>query len=705
MSISKEEVIKEIMEKKGITELWPVQEMALEKGLLDEDRNFIIIAPTASGKTLTAEFTCYKCLKEGGRILYLVPTNSLINNKEDDFKYLKEEYNIAGIGASPSDWNDCDIMITSFEAFYQTALLNTSLAEGFNLAIIDEFHILYDKLRGFTLEKIMTLLKILGIRILCLSATFEDKNEIGDWLDAQVIDIPNDLRRVPLIHNILELTTIEDLFNELNSRNLGPYIIFCSTRDYCKSRAINFSTQITNLVKPTSEIFDDIKKIINRQNLTSLEQDLSQCLSKGVGFHHSGLDSRIKNYVEDLFLTKHIKYLFATTGLAYGMNLPARSVVLCDLQIYDTLKRIPSRIPVYLYLQMAGRAGRPQFGDDGYAFVVVKNRADAVFAGKFYLGGLLKKAISHIAEDAYFRKAILELIYSGRRRSEEISIFFENTFYNYQSVHITSPFSDYNLMAIIRNHIIFLENNNFIQFLGAPGYQLTELGRATIEFLFRTYSTYDLEVFLELENYLDTIEELRDDFDIILTISNLFRGSSLSKIPRENVEEIDRFYEERGVEEISHAEYSSYAIWNGWIENMSEEIIEDRFKVYTSSIEQVARELFSLLTFTETLAKIKDIPVSDTYENFKQRIRRGYREEELPFIGLRYFGRVLLRNLYNYCYSVLTRPPWNCKGTMLQILTQFRGLVSLEDFINALSGIELYSRIRAKRIYDFIEKY
>jgi helicase len=188
LTIDKDELIKELIEKKGIPSLWPVQQMAVDQGLLDKEENFIITAPTASGKTFAAELACYKCLKEKGRVIYLVPTNSLINDKSNDFKYLSDEYKISGSSIKRSDWNDSDIVITAFESFYKQALLNTEVIEGFDLAIIDEFHILYSRLRGFTLEKIMTLLKIIGTRIICLSATFKDKEEIASWLKARIID-------------------------------------------------------------------------------------------------------------------------------------------------------------------------------------------------------------------------------------------------------------------------------------------------------------------------------------------------------------------------------------------------------------------------------------------------------------------------------------------------------------------------------------
>ena len=60
------ELVDELLTKKGYKQLFKVQQKALDAGVLRKDKNLIIIAPTASGKTLCAEFVFYKYLKNGG---------------------------------------------------------------------------------------------------------------------------------------------------------------------------------------------------------------------------------------------------------------------------------------------------------------------------------------------------------------------------------------------------------------------------------------------------------------------------------------------------------------------------------------------------------------------------------------------------------------------------------------------------------------
>jgi helicase len=485
--------------------------------------------------------------------------------------------------------------------------------------------------------------------------------------------------------------------------DIKPCIIFCNTRDNCKSRALTLSENLPEQRNNPSELTVKIQKLLNRQNLVKIEQDLINSISKGVGFHHSGLDNRLKKLVEDLFLNQDIDFLFCTTGLAYGMNLPAKSVILCDMKMYDTLKGRQLYIPVHLYQQMAGRAGRPQFGNEGFSNIVVKTRNDRTVATKFYIPGDLATATSHISEDAFFRKAILELVYSERARPEQIIEFFNNTLYNFQSLHRPSPFSSFDLNSEIAIHIKFLEKNGFMRFSGAPGYQLSDLGRITLDFLFTTFTTYELKPFLEIQNYLKNRESIELDFDLLYTINKLFNGTRLSKIPREKVPEIEKFFEELGIEDVSHSEYSAYAFWNGWLRNMPIEIIEDRYKVYSSTIEFTSNELYQVSRFVRNLSEVLGIPMIN-FDTSLARIRRGLREDEIPFIGLYRFGRNLIRNLHEQVQDVYTKPPWNFKGSTLDILIQLYRTVQKDEFIRAMDQIRQISEIRGLRIYEFIEK-
>jgi len=710
VSIEAEQVIKELLQLKGWQGLYPTQQKAIEEGLLESKRNFVVVAPTASGKTGVAELAMLQTLKNGGRVVYLVPMISLISDKVREFHYLEGNYKIIEGKSSVRDWNAADVVITTFELFYRTALTAKNQIEGFSLAIIDEFHVLYDKLRGFNLEKVITILREFDTRIICLSATFEDKNEVGEWLNAKVVEIPRKFRAVPLKHDLINLSKVppreqDSILNDfLLRKSQRPCIIFCSTRESTKNRALRIYQRIHETYIDENKLMEKFEEILKRerQHFTDLEKDLCRSLSKRVAFHHSGLDAGLKKFIEETFINGDIDFLFATTGLAYGINFPAKTVVLCDLRLYDPNKKSQIYIPVYMYLQMAGRAGRPQFGREGFAYIVVK-RKDELLRVAQYLKGEIERAFSHIAYDDYFRKAILELVYSGRTTDDQILNFFEKTFYNFQSQRVKG-FVQFNLYETIGKHVKYLCDAGFLTYLGAAGYKLTDLGQVTLDFLFKTFAPYELAPFLQLNSLLDKEKRVLYDFNIIYHLSLLFEGARLTKIPRKTSNDIEEFFENLGVTDPSHAEYSAYAIFFGWIEDMEIDRIEREYKVYSSQLPQVALELYRLLQVYETLAKRKNFMVPSEFNSLKERIRYGVKTDELPLVKLKGIGRDTTRSIREYCETVLARPPHNYRGSLVDILKALYKDQGEDKFLEVhLKYIRGIGEKRAQRILNFIK--
>ena len=95
---------------------------------------------------------------------------------------------------------------------------------------------------------------------------------------------------------------------------------------------------------------------------------LKQILTRGVGVHHAGVLPRYRRIVETLFQDKLLSVCVCTETLAAGINLPARSIVLPTL-----LKGPPGKMKLIepsSAHQMFGRAGRPQYDDQGFVFAL-----------------------------------------------------------------------------------------------------------------------------------------------------------------------------------------------------------------------------------------------------------------------------------------------------------------------------------------------
>ena len=75
--------------------------------------------------------------------------------------------------------------------------------------------------------------------------------------------------------------------------------------------------------------------------------------------------------VEELFLNQKIQVLVATATLAWGVNLPAHLVVIKGTEFFDGKTKRYVDFDITDVLQMAGRAGRPQFDTEGVAVILV----------------------------------------------------------------------------------------------------------------------------------------------------------------------------------------------------------------------------------------------------------------------------------------------------------------------------------------------
>ena len=101
--------------------------------------------------------------------------------------------------------------------------------------------------------------------------------------------------------------------------------------------------------------------------------DLKDILPYGFGIHHAGMNKTDRALVEDLFSDGHIQVLVSTATLAWGVNLPAHTVIIKGTQIYSPEEGKWVELSPMDVMQMLGRAGRPQFDSFGHGIVITMN--------------------------------------------------------------------------------------------------------------------------------------------------------------------------------------------------------------------------------------------------------------------------------------------------------------------------------------------
>jgi helicase len=359
------ESVKEIIVRSGIVGLYPPQEEAIKAGAL-EGRNLVLASPTASGKTLVAELCALKhVMEKNGKVVYLTPLRALANEKFEEFKKYtaisKGNGKRVRVGISTGDFDSSDpwlerydIIITTNEKADSLLRHRAKWMDEISLVVADEVHLLNEAERGPTLEVVLARLMQVNpdIQILALSATINNVEEIAGWLKAD--HVTTEWRPIPLKEGILQHDEIQYKDGDARkigreTRNLainlalntiksgGQTLIFASTRKNAVMLAKKVADEIGEILsKPAKRSLEhEAERILAAGEKTRISESLAELVKCGTAFHHAGLGGGHRKIIEESFRQGKIKVLTATPTLAFGVNLPARIVVVQDYRRYE----------------------------------------------------------------------------------------------------------------------------------------------------------------------------------------------------------------------------------------------------------------------------------------------------------------------------------------------------------------------------------
>mgnify|MGYP002054202411 CR=1 FL=1 len=138
-----------------------------------------------------------------------------------------------------------------------------------------------------------------------------------------------------------------NLVQNLEKHDMLPAILFILSR----KRIMTYAKQLNSvdlLCKKRKGIavrfFNEAIKRIPDQDKEGLQQLMlcRELASRGIGLHHSGLISPVKEAFEHLMQQKgQLKLLLATETVACGIDTPTRTVVFLDLYKFDGTQRRP----------------------------------------------------------------------------------------------------------------------------------------------------------------------------------------------------------------------------------------------------------------------------------------------------------------------------------------------------------------------------
>lgn len=651
---SKDYEIKEIIKESypNIKKFNPAQNAVIDSGFLEDKNNYIIAIPTASGKTVLGVMAALNAILNGGKAVYAVPLISIQNEKVKEFKKFKK-FGIK-VGKHPSS---SDLAVMVFESFDAITRFSLNTLRDIDLLIVDEFHMIGEYSRGPTMECAITRSRILnpGMRIIALSATLKNMNEISSWLDAHVIQ--HDYRPVPLYKDVLateemEIKNKNDVIVKILNTSIkesSQALVFVSTRRFTESLANYTSGKIKRIItaEQRTKFHNVSEKILNvpkkRGSLpTAVCLKLAQCIENGVAFHHAGLFDKQKEIIEEEFRAGNLLMITATPSLMYGVNLPSKNVVIRDYTRWTN--QGPQPIPVFDYEQMSGRAGRPGYDTEGYSYLIAKSIDEAYNLKDHYIYGEIESTNSKLIEnkDAVYKQIITQIASTLAKKPADILEFFSETYYGWQMAnneYLNSYCAD-SMEYEVNNALDFLIKNSIIK-PTPDGLKTTEFG------ILIAKNNYAVETAVRLREFANRSNEI-DPNQLIYELTKTpdmprisFKGRKSKEPVRDKLNKAGVFVVDIGNNEATAATLME------WMDERNEYEIENAFNVYAAATRRSAYEASLLIKFFKNICNIMNFYSGlDILDIISARLYYGVKPDIVPLVvSIKRLGRKRARSL------------------------------------------------------------
>lgn len=476
------------------------------------------MAPTSSGKTFVGELAAIRGVQVGRKSVFLLPYKALVNEKFDQFSTLYgEELGLTVIRCSGDHADNInefvrgkyDIAFLTYEMFLGLVTSNPSLMSAVGLVVIDEAQFITDAARGINVELLLTYLITLRERniepqIVALSAVIGSVNDFDSWLG--INKLVSTTRPVPLAEGVLDRAgtfqykdpTTGDIKTE---QLLGPYDIVQRTSkpssqdvivplvrkllsDNANEKLIIFrtakgSTQGTAEylaadlgLPPATSAIDSLPE----NDLSAASARLRRSLSGGTAFHNTNLNRHEREVVEKEFRSKtgNIKALSSTTTMAAGINTPASTVIIAEHEFKGPAGRPFS---VAEYKNMAGRAGRMGYNEDGRSILLASHAGEREFLFQRYVLGELDPLRSsfELEEIETWIMRLLAQVNASIERGQIVRLL-ANTYGGYLAVKANPDWADV-MVGRLEQSLTEMLTLGLIQDVGGQ-IDLTLLGRA-----------------------------------------------------------------------------------------------------------------------------------------------------------------------------------------------------------------------------------
>ncbi|MDQ7039250.1 MAG: DEAD/DEAH box helicase [Aquificota bacterium] len=328
--------------------------------------NALVTAPTSAGKSLIA----YMFIKDReGRKIYTAPTKSLVYEKVVELRRLLGRKVDVRTGDIIEAYRPVtsDVVVSTYENLALALRNRLPWTQELSCVVIDEIHHLIGS-RGWILEEMITYLLETGVEVLGLSATLPGSIKLAKWIRADLF-LESFWRPVPLERRIIPLTEFGE-FTRPETQDDRMAVRLLSALYELRKRG----DQVILFVHKKG-IGWRILELADRERIPVMNETLPfERRTEGdpeIAFHNADVPREEREEIEKAFREGRLPVLVATSTLAYGVNLPADTVIIGVRAFYDRRERrwkvFPSQLDI---LQMEGRAGRLGIKDKGFSYIL-----------------------------------------------------------------------------------------------------------------------------------------------------------------------------------------------------------------------------------------------------------------------------------------------------------------------------------------------
>jgi ATP-dependent RNA helicase HelY len=465
----------------------PFQEQACDA--LAKGKGVLVAAPTGAGKTIVGEFAIHLALEKKQKVFYTTPIKALSNQKYAELVSRYGPDRVGLLTGDTNNNSDAEIVVMTTEVLRNMIYANSTSLIELGFVVMDEVHYLADRFRGAVWEEVILHLPkdVRIVSLSATVSNAEEFGAWLEEVRGDTEIVVSEVRPVPLDQHVLFGDELMELFapgsknqrvnpelvqkhsnklripmgtfrgskgkrpkGEIDKRftripkvskpevveilednDLLPAIFFIFSRAGCDAavRACHqWGVRLT-----TREEQQEIRYLVEQKTASIADEDLATLgyfewlsgLERGIAAHHAGMLPAFKEVVEELFLKKLVRVVFATETLALGINMPARTVVLERLDKFNGEARV--QITPGEYTQLTGRAGRRGIDTLGHSVIQWSGNLDPAS-----VAGLASKRsyplISPFRPTANMAVNLIEAF--GRKRAREV---LETSFAQFQA--------------------------------------------------------------------------------------------------------------------------------------------------------------------------------------------------------------------------------------------------------------------------------